>query len=629
MSPARLLIFSPNIFKLFFLICLIPLTAQSQEKVRNVIIFFSYGSNLPAFEKIITGLNSTISGASNEPVNIITEYLDISRIVNDDHSKAIINMYNEKLNEMVVDLLITVGPGVNDAIQKYGDSSLKSLNMINVDLDMPGRTSLRDLGVKNGKEIFLNFLPEKTMRHAFELFPDRKHVYIISGVSKLDIFYSSLIRQSKKEFEPAYNFKFVPEMSFDSTIRFVRTIPPNSIVLVPSYLQDATKVNFSTPEVMGIISQNSRAPVMLGITDGGFDDRGGGIGGYLFSYINLGKEIGRVANEIINGKKADQIPVNNNVYYQHIYDWKELKKWNLTESKLIPADSIFYNKEISFYELYKWQILGVILFMISQTLLIAYLFRLNKRQRAINVKIQVTERMHRKLEHSDRLSKMSILTASLSHELFQPLAAIRITAQAGKQFILADKLDNIRASQMFENILEDETRATKLIRSVKSLMKEEAVDKEKFNLNTLIDDTIDLIATEAEKENIKIKKVFKADHVYVFGNKIQIQQVLINFIRNSFTAMEKNDAERKILEIILKQAQDEVTVYVNDSGPGLDPSIKERLFMPFISTKKEGFGIGLALCKSLIENHHGKIWAENIPDSGALFAFSLPIIKHK
>ncbi|MBX7110123.1 MAG: hypothetical protein K1X61_15845 [Chitinophagales bacterium] len=538
-------------------------------------------------------------------------------------------MYNEKVNEFTIDLLISIGPGVNDALLQYGDSALKALNMINVDLDLPGRKSIHDLGNSNSKEIFLRFQPSQTLQHAFDLFPDRKNIFVISGVSKLDAYYTSLVRQCKTEFEPAYQFNFVSNQTLDSTIRFVRTIPPESIVFVTAYLQDAARVSFSTPEIMDLISKNSPAPVFLSITDGGFKGQGGGIGGYLFSYVKLGEEIGRVANEMMNGKPISEITVDEKSNYQYMYDWKELNRWHLTDSKAIPSGSLFYNKETSFFELYKWYLFGTLLFVVTQMMLIIYLYRTNKRQRALNKKMQVTERMHRELEHTDRLSKMSILTASLSHELFQPLAAIRFTAQAGKQFLLNDKLDANKATQLFEHILEDESRATKLIRSVKSLMKSEPMGKENVSLNALIDETLDLVRTEAERAGISIDVELETEITVVLGDKIQLQQVLMNFIRNAFTAMAESESRNKNLRIVLKVMQDEAVVSVTDSGPGLAAAVKEKLFKPFVTTKKEGFGIGLALCKSLIEKHNGKIMFENIPSGGAMFAFSLPVIRKK
>jgi two-component system sensor kinase FixL len=242
--------------------------------------------------------------------------------------------------------------------------------------------------------------------------------------------------------------------------------------------------------------------------------------------------------------------------------------------------------------------------------------------------MEETENMHRELIHTDRLSKMSTLTASLSHELFQPLSAIRITAQAGKRFVQTGKLDMNKASQMFDNILEDDLRATGIITSVKSLMKPESQRMETVDLNALVLETVDIIRSDAKKQSIKINIDLEADPVFVFGDKIQIQQVLMNFIRNAAGAMEKCDPASRNLEISSASARGSVTVSVLDSGPGIDTAIKEKLFKPFVTTRKEGFGIGLTLCRSIIEKHNGKIWLDNPPEGGAKFSFSLQTIKN-
>ena len=610
-----------------FIFSFFPVESKAQEKVKNVVIFFSFGSNLPAFDNILKGLNSTIRGITNEPVNIIPEYFDLSRSVNDEYAKFIITMYNKRLKEFNVDLLITVGPGVNAALSKYASSDLKALKMINIDLDLPGRMPLSDLNRKNGIEIILKFQAGKTMKEALALFPDYRNVFVISGVSGFDAYYTSLVRQSKSEFEPFHNFKFISGLSMDSTIRFVKTIPLHSIVLVPAYLKDANNIPLTTPEALEMISKNSPAPVFLAVTDAGVRAKGN-IGGYLFSYIKLGEEVGKVSREILHGKQIREVTINENNFFGHFYDWKELQRWHLTDSKVIPADSIFYNREISFFEIYKGYILGLLLFLISQTLLIIYLFRLNKRQKAINIKMEETENMHLDLIRSDRLSKMSTLTASLSHELFQPLAAIRMTAQAGKRFVQTGKLDMSKASQLFENILEDDQRATGIITSVKNLMKPENREMGNVNLTTLIEETADIIRSDAKKQRIKLDLKIAADPVFIFADKIQIQQVLMNFIRNGIVAMEKCEPENRNLEISLTLKKETVIVSVQDSGPGIDAAIKEKLFKPFVTTKKEGFGIGLTLCRSIIEKHNGKIWVDSVPEKGAKFSFSLPTSKN-
>lgn len=628
MFQSRMHKFITRILIIFFLLFMfIPLRVNAKDKVKNVVVFFAYGSNLPAFENILTGLNSTIRGITDEPVNIIPEYLDMNRYDNDVHTQFVIDIYNRKLKEFKVDLLITVGPGINAAISKYGSSNLKALKMINIDLDIPGRMSLGELNPKKGIEIILKFQVGKTIKQALAIFPEYKNVFVISGVSSLDSYYTSLVKKSKNEFEPFHNFKFISGISMDSTILFVKKIPSNSIIFVPAYMLDATNIPFTTPEALDIISKNSSAPVFLPITDAGVKARGD-IGGYLFSYNNLGKEMGRISREILDEKQIRDIIVNKKNFYDHIYDWNELKRWHLTDSKVIPADSIFYNKDISFFELYKWYILGVLVFLIFQTLLIIYLFRLNKRQKAISVKMEETDIMYRELIRTDRLSKMSTLTASLSHELFQPLAAIRITAQAAKRFIQTGKLDTNKASQMFENILEDGLRATGIINSIKSIVKPATINKENVNLNALIQETIEIIRRDLKKQNVKVELQFYSNPIFIFGDKIQIQQVLMNFIKNAVNAMEKCEPENKNLDISLASSKELVTVSVSDSGPGVETDIKEKLFKPFVTTKKEGFGIGLTLCRTIIEHHNGQIWVNNMPEGGAKFSFSLQTIEN-
>ena len=219
----------------------------------------------------------------------------------------------------------------------------------------------------------------RLLKNAFTLFPDYKNVYIIGGAEKFDVYFTSLIRNCLTEYKKDYNFVFLPQAGMDSTIQLVRKIPSNSIIIVSSYLQDARQVPFSTAEVLNLISKNSLSPVFP--VTASFRQKESGIGGYLFNFTNVGKEMGRISLEILNGKQIKDIAVNENDFYEYSYDYQELKRWHLTDSKAIPKDSIFYNKDTSFFIVYKWYILGILIFIISQTFLILYLIRLNRRQK--------------------------------------------------------------------------------------------------------------------------------------------------------------------------------------------------------------------------------------------------------
>ena len=295
-------------------------------------------------------------------------------------------------------------------------------------------------------------------------------------------------------------------------------------------------------------------------------------------------------------------------------------------SKVIPKNSRFYNEEINFFELYRWQISILMFFLISQTLLILYLIRLNKRQKDVVKQKIETEKIYTQLTREDRLMRMVQLTASLSHELSQPLTSILYSAQAGLRFLKSGKLDEKQTEEIFENIVEDDKRAGNLISSVKNLMKLETREPEKLNLNALIQDTLLIFNAEAKRNHIEIGLNLEKNLVFVFGDKIQLQQVLLNFFFNGAIAMEKNDENNKILNIFQRVKNNVVTVSVRDNGPGIDESIKETIFKPFVTTREKGFGIGLAVSRSIIEKHNGKIWAGNVLNGGAEFSFSLQIV---
>jgi signal transduction histidine kinase len=614
-------------FTVLLFIILLPIKVYPVEKVRNIVVFFSLSSNLPAYQNILDGIKNTISENNEESRNLIIEYLDIDRSANEEYASHIIDIYNNKFKSIKIDLLITIGPRLNQVLIKYGLEALNTSPVLDIDVDMPERASLFDNTNNNRKEILIKFRIDRTLKTAFELFPDCKNVFVISGCSWFDQFFRSLVEKSKADFEQDHVFKFISGISIDSTLRFVREIPAKSIVIVPSYFADANKVPFVIAEVISFLSVNCKAPV-LPITDS-FIGKNGGIGGYIFSYSALGKEAGRIAREMLSGKQLKAITVNESSFYQNIYDWKELKKWDLLDSKVIPKSSILINGNYSFIARHKWYSIGVMIFVISQTLLILYLVRMNNRQKIFSIQKMENENMHRELLRNDRMAKMTELTASLSHELNQPLTAILYNAQAGKTFLKTDKLDHKQAEEIFDNIIEDDKRAGGIISSVKNLMKLEEREQENFNLCEVIEETVNILRSEAIRENITINLNYFPAVVFVKGDRIQLQQVLMNLCNNAIIEMRESNPVNKVLDIILERNNDSVTVTVCDTGPGIRDSIKESLFKPFVTSRKNGTGIGLTLSRSIIEKHKGEIWAENKSGGGAQFSFKLKTIIHE
>jgi signal transduction histidine kinase len=598
--------------------------SPSNTNVKNIVVFFALNPNLPAYQQFTNGFRSNFNLSNTIPSNVIYEYFDIYRFGDSQNIETIVKLYNEKYKTVKIDLLITVGPGLQPLLEKYNLEMLKTTPTINVDFTNTPMSSNPEIA-RNEINICFEIYVENSLQSAIDLFPEHRDIYVFLGNSNNDKYFLNLFRQAEPLFSSTHQFHYFNDISFDSTLLVAAKVPAKSIVFVPSYLSDSKIPVYNTPEALSLIADVCKAP-LFPVFDSFVLSRGG-IGGNVLALFNVGEEAGRIAKEIIGGADLRKIEVNKSNFYQHVYDWDQLKKWDLLYSKVIPKNSRFYNEEINFFKLYRWQIGFLIFFLISQTLLILYLIRLNKRQKEVVKQKIETENMYRQLTREDRLMRMVELTASLSHELSQPLTSILYSAQAGLRFLKSGKLDEKQTEEIFENIVEDDKRAGNLISSVKNLMKLETREPEKLNLNALIQDTLLIFNAEAKRNNVEIRLNLEKHPVFIFGDKIQLQQVLLNFLFNGAIAMEKNDDKNRMLKIFQHVKNSVVTVSVRDEGPGIDESIKENIFKPFVTTREKGFGIGLAVSRSIIEKHNGKIWAGNVLNSGAEFSFSLQIVK--
>ena len=598
--------------------------AYPQNKEKNIVIFFSFNSSIPAYQNILEGFRENIMDKQDFPINIFIEYFDLDRSQNESYARHIVDLYNYKFTDRKIDLLITVGPGINKYLSKYKLNALAVSQVLELENENLVNTSAPDTSGSNIFRITLSYNFENTLNSALKLFPGHNKVYLIWGNSAIDKYYDERVLRAALRFEKTHSLIQVKGYSMDSINQFVKDIPAKSIVLLPSFISDNANIFFSTPEVISIIANSSKAPVIPFFDT--FVKRRGGLGGYVFSYRNLGFETGRIAKEMLNGKHLSDIKVNESSFYQNIYDWEQLKRWKLLNSRVIPANSIIINEKISFITEYRWYFFGLVLFMIFETIMILYLIRLNRRQKKVEKQKTETENLYRELIREDRLLRMVELTAALSHELNQPLTGILYSAQAGKQFLQSGKLDPVQALEIFDNIIDDDKRAGGIISSIKNLMKLENRDMEKADLGSVIQDAVKIFDAEATKRKIRLIYKLPVNPIYVNADKIMIEQVLLNFIYNAAIAMQNTDPEKKLIELKILLKNGNVIVSVRDWGPGIDNSIRDKLFRSFVTTRKNGFGIGLAVSRSIMEKHKGEIWADNMPDGGAQFSFSLKVV---
>jgi signal transduction histidine kinase len=224
-----------------------------------------------------------------------------------------------------------------------------------------------------------------------------------------------------------------------------------------------------------------------------------------------------------------------------------------------------------------------------------------------------------------RLTAMGELTASIGHELNQPLAGAVANGDACLAWLSSEppNLDEARAAA--GRMIEAVTLATDMVRRIRDLFKKAAPERVRVNINEVIEETLGLIRSEALRNNVCFKRELGSQLPFVLGDHVQLQQVVFNLMMNGIEAMRSVDDRIRQLRIgSARQDPNQVLVTVADSGTGIDPQIIRRMFEPFYTTKPKGIGMGLAISRSIIEAHGGRLWAEPKTGQGATLQFTLP-----
>ena len=232
-------------------------------------------------------------------------------------------------------------------------------------------------------------------------------------------------------------------------------------------------------------------------------------------------------------------------------------------------------------------------------------------------------RLRREFEHVSRVTTAGELATSLAHEVNQPLAAIVSNAQAGRRFLAQGETGRAELEQILVDIARQGQRASEVIQRLREFLRKEPPSKEWIDLNELVVNVLPLVRREVEECEIELALDFPAALPKVPGDRVQLQQVAVNLIQNACDAMRTSPPPRRL--VLRGRAEGgEVEFSVSDTGPGVPPAIAASMFEPFVSTKAGGMGVGLSICRSLVESHGGSLRYETTPEQGARFCMLLP-----
>jgi C4-dicarboxylate-specific signal transduction histidine kinase len=252
---------------------------------------------------------------------------------------------------------------------------------------------------------------------------------------------------------------------------------------------------------------------------------------------------------------------------------------------------------------------------------VAYILDLTERKRAE----EALRQLESELAHMNRVSIMGELAASLSHEILHPIATARNNARAGMRFLEMNPPNLEEAREAFGCVVSDTDRAKDIVGRMRDHLKKAPPRKERFGLNEAIKEVMVMVRSAIVKNRIAVSIQLMDGLAPIRGDRIQLQQVLVNLILNAVEAM--SSVEDGVQQLSIRTAQSErgdILFAVHDSGPGIVAGDLERVFEPFYTTKTNGMGMGLAICRSIINGHGGRLWVAPNEPRGAVFQFTLP-----
>lgn len=239
------------------------------------------------------------------------------------------------------------------------------------------------------------------------------------------------------------------------------------------------------------------------------------------------------------------------------------------------------------------------------------------------------QRGYADLTHASRLALIGEITASVAHEVTQPLSAILANIETADLLLSQPQPNVAEVREILADVRQDDLRAHSIVCRLRSLLRKRELQLEEVDVNGLVSSVLSLILPDALRRNITIRTSLDPALPRAFADPVHLQQVLLNLLINAMNAMTDTPADRRVLEVRTELcAGNNLMVTVLDQGHGFEPSKKEKLFESFYTTKDDGLGLGLSLARSIVTLHGGAIWAENRREGGAAFAFTVPSKTH-
>jgi len=587
---------------------------------RRVLVLHAFGHAYSPWSDFAGSFRAGLVKKSTEPVDVYEVSLDTARVQSPADEGPFVEYIRALVAGRKLDLIAPIGAPAAFFMQRYRQQLFPTTPMLIVGADrrrIPGASLTH-----NDATVLLNLDLPAYLRNILYLRPETTNIAVVVGNSPVERYWTSELQRDFQPIADRVNISWLNDLTFPEMLARAASMPPRSVIFWFLLSEDAAGVPYSQDRALETMREVAAVPI-FGMGD--YELGRGIVGGPLMQTQTIGQQAAEVALRIFKGEAPSRIKSPDVIFGSPAYDWRELRRWGISESQLPPA-SIVQFREASMWVQYRWSIVAIAAILLTQAAVILWLYM--ERRRRLRAEADLRHRLSEVI-HLNRTALTGALSASVAHGLNQPLGAIQSYAEAASLYLKADPPNTARIEEILANIRRDDKRAADIISHFRDLLKKRDEDKlQEFDLNEAVRDALRVVNPEAKKRGVQLKAFQVDTSLPVRGDPIHLQQVILNLAMNGLDAMQacRPGQGRMSIETNLADS-DAIQVAVTDSGTGIPADKINQVFDPFYTTKGHGTGLGLSLARTIIETYGGKIWAENGPGGGAAFRFTLPLAK--
>jgi signal transduction histidine kinase len=551
------------------------------------------------------------------PLDITEHSLVTARSPDEDPEVPFVEYLRALFAKRSPDIIVSIGAPAAAFVQRHRQQLFATTPMVFTAVDQR-RVQYSSLTANDAVvALRINYLA--AIENILQVLPDTKNVTVVVGTSPIERFWKDAIAKEAAPLANRIKLSWTDELSFEELLRQASALPPQTAIFWELMIVDAAGVVHEGGTPLTRLHAIANAPIFS------YDESFFGneiVGGPLLLVADSGRQTAAVAIRILSGEKPSEIKVPVVQFASPMFDWRQMQRWGISESRL-PLGSKIYFRDPTLWEQYQWQIMLIAsVILVQAALIVGLLYEHRRRQIAEAHSLQRVNELAR----MNRFATAGELSASIAHEVRQPLSAISVSGEAGLRWLKREVPDFDEVRKALEAVIAESHHADHVLKSVRAMFKQEATARTKVNLNDLIQQIIAVAKGPIESNNIVVETNL-TDGVppIVMADAVQLQQVILNLVMNAVEAM-SHSGEMRVLRLRTEPGPARTVVArVVDSGPHVDPEVVNKMFQPFFTTKSSGMGMGLAICKTIVEAHGGQLTASASNPHGMEFKITLPL----